>query len=703
MLTPDDSKSAADIPAVISYQFWRSEYNGDKSVVGRVLRIKNYPFRIAGVLPQKFHSLDIELAPDIRFPLSAAPVLYGQAADALRPNRPLTFEVLARLAPGVSPAAAAAAVGDTARAEDERLLHSFPIPDPKMRAAWEQSIREHCDYRIALEGASRGVSRLRTQFSTALYVLLGAACLLIAAVTANVSGLLLAHMERRTGEVAVRLAIGASRRRVMRQLVLEYLPLAIPVSALAVAFAWLMTPVLVRNLPTVRALRTSYPTPEILNVEISGWTLLLTVAVALASLTLAAMASTWRLWRSQIHSDIKNQIMGGTNNVTGSALVALQVSLSIVLMAGAVLTGKTFWNLEHMNPGFDRADLVEVTVDPAPAGYTEAQARTFHNELQRRIAELPGVRSAASSWSEILRGVGMKTTVSPAGAVLPRNAFMNTTVNIVSEHYCATLGIPVLGGRDLQAGDDEKRPQPMVVNAAFARLLFPGQNPIGKFVVVGSSDGRKTPSGVIVGLVGTAKYRSLREDDPPIAYSLEKPGMGSVFYARTYRNPASALGAIRALVQQMDPRVPIAQATTLEQKVQGSLWQERLLTTLANFFGLIALALAAAGVYGTLNYSVAARRRELGVRIALGASKRDVIKSVGGRLGLGIALGIVIGVVVSQQLLALARQLLFGVDMLDPSVLSLTIGTIVLCTFLAAVIPTVRAIKMDPAAALRAE
>jgi hypothetical protein len=302
-----------------------------------------------------------------------------------------------------------------------------------------------------------------------------------------------------------------------------------------------------------------------------------------------------------------------------------------------------------------------------------------------------------------MRGVGTKTTMTPAGVVLPPNTFMNANTNAVTEHYFATLGIPLLAGRDLQPGDDEKRPQPLLVNTAFAKLFFPGQNPIGKFTVSGTADGRRAPDGVIVGLVGTAKYRTLREENPPIAYSLKQPGIGNVFYARSYGNPASTLQAIRAVVQQMDPRVPIAQATTMEEKVQGTLWQEKLLTALANFFGLIALALAAAGVYGTLNYSVTMRQRELGIRIALGSRAADMVRLIGGSLGAAVAVGVVAGVVVSIQLQALVRQVLFGVDLLDPFVLLLTIGIILIPMFVAATVPVFRAIRIEPAAALRTE
>jgi predicted permease len=384
-------------------------------------------------------------------------------------------------------------------------------------------------------------------------------------------------------------------------------------------------------------------------------------------------------------------------------LVALQVSLGFVLMAGSVLMMKTFWNLEHVNPGFDRKGVAEVIVGPQAAGYSAPRSAIFMTELERRIAMLPGVRSEASAWSDVMRGVGMKMTVAPAGVVLPKNTFLNTNANVVSKDYFATLGIPLLAGRNLEPGDDNKRPQPMVVNTAFADKFFPHQSPIGKFIVFYATDGRATPSGMIVGLAGTAKYRSLREENPPIAYTLTSPGVGTVAYARTAGDPARAIGSIRGLVREMDARVPIAEAMTMEEKVENTLWQERLVMVLASFFGVVALVLAAVGIYGALDYAVAARRREIGIRMAVGAVGRDIVRTVGGGIAVAVGIGTGIGLLAAKVALSGARKLLFGVDLLDPVVLSLTLGAVLACAVAAAMVPVFRAIKTDPVKALRME
>lgn len=703
LLEPADPNVTSGVPAVISYQFWRTEFNGDKHVIGHILRLKKFPFRIVGVVPREFHSIDIERAPDVRLPLSAAPILYGQTVYATHPSRPLLFELLARLAPGITPATAGAAVTEVTRTGDESVLRSFPVPDPKMRALQDSYIRSFCNYRVAFESVAHGVSRLRTQFSTALYVLLGAVGLLLLAVTANISGLLLARAEQRSTEVAIRASIGASRVQVMRQFLVEHLLLVLPVTALAIAFSAAVAPILLEQLPRARALVSSYTTPQIFDTEATRWTVLFAIAISLTTLTVTALISTWRILRKQVSEGLKNYAQGGRRSLTGTVLVTMQISLGVVLIAGAVLMMKTFWNLEHLNPGFDRAGVAEVIVGPQSAGYSDAQAQVFLAELQRQMATLPGIRSVASAWSDVMRGVGMKTTMAPEGVALPADTYLNTNANIVSVDYFATLGIPFLAGRNLESGDDAKKPQPIVVNTAFARHFFPHQNPIGKLMVFGTGDGRSAPNGVIVGLVGTAKYRSLREMNPPIAYSLEKPGGGPVFYVRTYGDPAAAIGLIRGLLRQMDPRVPIAEAMTVEQKVASTLWEEKLVTILASFFGVIAVVLAAAGIYGALDYSVAARKREIGIRIAVGAVARDIVTALSRRMMAAVAIGVVLGIIVARLALIAARQLLFGVALLDPLMLTITIGTILGCALLAAMRPIIRAIKTDPLSALRME
>lgn len=702
MLEPADPTLTSDLPVVISYQFWRSQFHGDLQVIGRVLRLKNYPFRIVGVVPQQFHSIDIERAPDVRLPISAAPILYGEDVSASHPARPLLFQVLARLNPNVAPAAAGPALTDLIQTGDETVLRSIPLADPKMRPLQDSYIREFVKYRVAFEPAARGVSRLRTQFATALYVLLGAVILLLIAVTANASGLLLARAEQRRTEIAIRASLGASRPQIMRQILTENLMLAFPVVALALAFSATASPILIQELPRARALASSYTTPQIFDAALSPLAAVFAVSVSLCTLMFVAFVSTWRVLAKQVNETLKNYRQGARRSLTGAVLVAVQVSLGVVLTAGAVLMMKTFWNLEHLNPGFDRAGVAEVILGPQAAGYSDAQSAKFVTQLERQVATLPGVRSEAGAWSDIMRGIGMKTTMAPEGVALSKDTFLNTNANLVGPDYFATLGIPFLAGRNLEAGDDVKQPQPVVVNTAFAQHFFPHQNPIGKYLVVGT-DGRKPPNEVIVGLVGTAKYRSLREDHPPIVYSLEKPGAGTVIYVRTYGDPANAIGWIRGLMRKMDPRVPIAEAMTMEQKVESTLWEEKLVTVLASFFCITALVLAGAGVYGALDYSVAARRREIGIRMAIGAVARDIVRTVSRGMIFAVAIGAGLGLFAAKLVLIVAHQLLFGVDLLDPAVVTVTLGAMLACALLAAMLPIFRAIKTDPLQALRLE
>jgi predicted permease len=479
--------------------------------------------------------------------------------------------------------------------------------------------------------------------------------------------------------------------------------LVLPVAGLALAFSALVTPFLVHQLPRARALVSSYTTPQILNSGLSGYTALFAVGVSATTLAFVAVFSTLRVLRKPLNEILRSYTQGGPRNVMNVSLIAVQVSLGVLLTTGAVLIMKTFWNLEHVNPGFDRAGIAEVIVAPQSAGYSDAQSALFLIQLEREISILPGVRSVASAWADIMRGVGMKTTVAPAGVQLPENTFLNTSTNFVSANYFATLGIPLFAGRTLERGDEAKKPAPVVINSAFAQRFFERENPVGKFLVFGAPDGRKAPNGVIVGVVGTAKYRSLREENPPIAYSLEKPGTGTALYVSTYGNPANAINWVRGLSRKMDPRVPIAEAMTMQEKVESTLWEEKLISILTGFFCVTGLLLAAAGIYGALDYSVAARRREIGIRIAVGAATRDIIRSVGSGMAWAVIIGTAAGLIAANAVLSAARQLLFGVDVLDPVVAATTLAAVLTCALGPALLPLFRAVKTDPVKALRLE
>lgn len=701
VLTEDDA-GLSDIPVVLSYQFWQTQFHKSRDIVGRTIRVKDYPFRVVGILPREFHGLDVERAPDVRFPISAARLLTGATVDAPDADGLIGFQILARLAPHVSLAQAATAELPTVQGMEETLWRDLwnRNSEPNAQQALEERLSYERNYRLKLQPVPRGISRMREQFSNTLVLLTGAVGLLLLAICANVAGLLLARSQERKQEIAVRLALGANRLRLLRQLSLENLLLALPSAVLGIAFTKGLAPWLVHLLPAPRGLVQYAATPQILNVQPDMRVLFFAIAVSFASVLFFGIAPAWRGTKVDLNTDLKNSGRSASAPVTGAVTIALQFAVAVVLLAGAAVMLRTFWNLEHLNPGFDRAHVVEFTVDPRGAGYSDVQKATFYRELKVRISELPTVRSVSYASMGIMRGIGRMMTVVPQGKVLPERTFLNTSTNSVTPEYFSTLGIPLLAGRNLEWTDLGKKPERVVVNRAFADFFFPHEeNVIGKAVVEGV-DGTKPPTGLIVGEVGTAKYRSFREHDPPIIYGVSEAG-STYMYVRTSGDPARIVNAVRGAIRRLDPRIPLIEVLTLEQEVQTSLWQERVVTVLSAFFGIVALLLSAIGLYGTLSYSVARRSRELGIRIAIGAQLRDIVQTVCARLLWPIAIGLPAGVFAAIFLLRLAKSLLFGVSPIDPLSLLTVTASLLLVSSIAAVSPTRRAAKTDPTVALR--
>jgi predicted permease len=565
-------------------------------------------------------------------------------------------------------------------------------------------LKENIDYqrayRIDLLAAGHGVSELRKQFSHAAVVLMGAVGLLLLAVCANVAGLLLARSEERHGEIAIRLSLGAGRGRILRQFALENVLLAIPGALLGLAFAYGSSPWLLRLLPALGI--GPYAPPVVLDVRPDGRVLLFVLVTCFLTIVLFGLAPVRRVLKVDLNERLKAQSRTVTAG-SGNTIAAIQTALAVLLLTGATLMYRTFWNLEHVNPGFDRAHVVEFTIDPWDVGYSETQAATLIRELNGRVRALPGVRAVSFAVGEMMRGIGMKSTVVPAGQMLPANTFLNTSFNRVTSGYFESLGIPLVAGRALSAGDAGRKPTPIVVNRAFAAAFFPGINPIGQMIVAGV-DGRKAPTAIIVGVVGTAKYRSLREQDPPIYYAAaDEEHAGGTMYVRSYGDPAGLIRSVRRVLSRLAPGLPLVHALTLEQDVQDSLWQERFLTVLGAFFGLAALSLSAIGLYGNLAYSVARRSKELGIRIALGAQVRDIVRSVSGRIVWAIAIGLLAGAGAATFLLRFAGGLVFGIDPLDPVSFAAAAMVLIVCSVIAAIPPSWRAVQTDAAVALRQE
>jgi predicted permease len=695
LLDDSDAVVSGAIPAVLSYQFWQSEFGGDRTVVGRTIRLKDVPFTIVGVVPREFHSSDVDRAPDVRLPIAAQQPLYGR--------RHQTFQMLVRLKPGVSPGHAAEALLPASRALDERLLREWnPEREKPLTAVELQEQIQSWNYRVALEPVSRGISRMRTQFARALWVLLGGVALLMLAVCANVAGLLFARAGERRKEIGIRLAIGAGRGHIVRQLLAENLALAAAGAAAGAGLAWVAARPLVALLPRVRDFG-QLASPQLLAVHLDLRVCAFAAALTLLSVLLSGFLPAWRASRVDLSAELKAQ-PGAARGLAGAAPLALQVAFCTVLLAAAALALRSYRNLDRLDPGFDREHLLSFTFDPVTAGYTPAQSARFFQELLRRVQLIPGVRSSAYSTLGLMRGVGLKMTVAPEGVTLPKSTFLNTSLMRGTPGFFETLGIRLLAGRTLTAADTGAQPLPIVVNQAFAETVFPGENPLGKRIVTGR-DGTKPPTHVIVGIVSTAKYRSLREVDPPTFYSAfdlpKSDDWRLVLYARTHGAPSSAFGRIREAVLGLDPLVPVVEAQTLDREVRDTLWQERLVAILSAFFGIASVLLVAVGLYGALSRSVTQRSRELGIRLAIGARVRHLLAAVARPAAAAIGLGLVMGIAGAAIVLRFAAALLYGVDPVDAASYLSAAVVIMLCAVFGAARPVLRALRIDPAQTLR--
>jgi predicted permease len=698
VLDDADATATGTLPVVLSDHFWQSQYGGEASAIGRTMVLKSAPFRIVGVLPRGFHSSDLDRAPDIRAPMAAGPVLFGSTPQGVR------LQLLLRLAPGVTAARAAAAlepelrrVETEAEIEKETKLPN-PLPAKEIREDYDGS-------RFSLQSIERGVSRMRQQFGDALRLLLAGVGVLLLAVCANVAGLLIAKADDRRKEIGIRMAIGAGRGQVVRQLLAEHLALAIPGAVVGALFAWALAPRLVALLPPVRDLA-AYATPQLLAVTPDWRVLAFAATVTIAATLVSGLAPAWRAAHLDLLTELKATRGQGRSKVSGVAPVAIQAAFCTVLLAGAGLMLRSWWKLDHLETGFDREHLIEFTVDPASGGYGMQQSGAVFTELRRRVRELPGVRAAAWSWRGVMRGTGIKTTFAPQGVVLSPKTFLNVSLNEVTPGYFDTMGVRLIAGRDLQQGDNATKPTRIVVNRVLAEHFFPGQDSIGKGLV-SSTDGTKPPDRVIVGVVNNAKYRSMREPEPPTIYGLFDEQKGSdwqvILYVRTFGAPAAIANSVRETLRAIDASVPLTEVWTLDAEVRSSLWQERLVAILSGFFGVAAVLLAALGLYGALSLSVAQRRRELGIRVAIGARVRDVLRAVCSPMAVGVACGVGVGIAGAFGVLRVTRTLLYGVEPLDSVSIVGAVGVVVMCSMVAAAMPARRAARVDPAVALREE
>jgi predicted permease len=613
-----------------------------------------------------------------------------------------------RLKPGVSMGQAKAAL--------QPFMHGMlemEVKEAAFRNASAYTRREFLKDWIDVLPGSQGRSYLRQQLGTPLWVLMGLTGAVLLLACANLANLLLARATIREREMAIRLAIGAGRMRIIRQLLIESLLLSGFGAAMGLGLAFIADQMLLTAyLPADSA--GDLTITAVPDFRILGFTLCVMLVTALIFGLVPALQSA----RADVAPTLKDQagaVVGGGNVMLRKMLVAAQVTLSLLLLIGAGLFLRTLTNLRNLGPGFSAERLVGFNVDPSLNGYTDERTKSFYQRLVDDLQSTPGVTSVGLSSMRILEGDEWDSSMTVEGYAAKPGSGPEPFMNSISPNYFATMGIPIVSGRDFTIKDtqeikngpdaDDFTSTTVMINQSFAKKYFAGRNPIGLHVGFGSDPGTKTNMEVI-GVVKDVKYQNLRDAIPVQAFIPYLAGRhfgGMTVYLRTSLDPQQLMSAVRRKVQRLDPNVPVYAMRTTEEQIDLSLRTERLVASLSTVFGFLATLLAIIGLYGVMAYTVARRTREIGIRMALGAMGANVIWMVMKEVLILIAAGVLIGIPLALGLSRLVRSQLYGLAPYDPTTLILATVALAAVACLAGFVPALRASRIHPTQALRYE
>jgi putative ABC transport system permease protein len=682
----DDQRGCAPAGAVISYGFWQHEYAGDPGVIGRPLSLDRVNFEVLGVTPAGFHGVEVGYDFDVAVPICVEPHIRG-ADSVLDVKYGWWLAVIGRLKPGWTVGRATAQLAAISPG-----IFASTAPEqfgPEIAASYKAM-------KLEAVPAATGVSNLRTSYVTPLWLLLSIAGLVLLIACANLANLLLARAAAREQEIAVRLAIGAARVRIVRQLMAESLLLAVAGGVLGIGVAQLLSRLLVSALATTSS-------SLVLDLQPDWRVIGFTAALAVLTCLLFGLAPAVRATRTQPASVMR---AGGRGLTDGRerfglrrALVVLQVAVSLVLVVAALLFAGTLRNLRDVNPG-ERVDgILVVDIAPVEGAVAPEAGPQLEQRIADRLAHIPGVQAASTVNVVPLSGDFWNNGVVVDGV----RQDGHTNVNEVMPAYFETMGIPLVAGRTFQPSDTPGTPKVAVVSAAFARKYFPGVNAVGRSFHFTAGPGEH-PAYEIVGIVGDSKYGGLRETPGPIVYqavSQETERTGEIAVLLHSDLPIARLrSSIVSAVAAESPGA-ILQVSALADEVRDSLVRERLMATLSVAFAVLALMLAAAGLYGVLSYSIARRRGEIGIRMALGADRRRIVAMVMGEMTMLVGVGVVAGLALSALASRTAGNLLFGLQPGDPGTLAFACGVLLLIAVVAGLMPARRASRLDPANAIR--
>jgi predicted permease len=697
LLTEDDDRTPGAHPVVVlSHNYWTNRFGQDLAMLNQTMVVNGHPMTIVGVTERGFLSERPGSTPDIFLPITMKREMTPDR-DGLTDRRDYWITLFARLKPGVTIEQADAAINATYRGQLEQDV-------ALLKGADAEFVKRFRAKKIVLSAGRYGRGGLRDDSRTPLYLLLGMTALVLLIACANVANLQLARGASRSREVAVRLALGASRAQIVRQGLLESCVVAVAGGALGLVVAhW-----------TIRGILLSLPERQassgLVSTDLDPRMLLFCLALSIATGILFGLYPAVQASRGQVVAALKDQSGQSTGGKAAGffrkSLVTIQMAMSLLLLVTAALFATTLINLARIDLGIRADHLATFSLNPRLNRYTSERAAQFYQRLTQQLIAVPGVALVSAARVPAIGGSASSTSITVDGFTAKSDGDSAARYNEIAPDYFRTLGIPLVAGREFSPSDNAlDAPKVAIVNEAFVRFYFNGQNAIGRMMARGAGSGTKLDR-TIVGVVKDSKYANLKEEAVPVFYMpyRQAPAISALyFYVRTTVTPESLLPMLRQQVAAIDPDLPIRDLRTMQAQLESRMSNEQLLSWLTGIFGGLATVLAAIGLYGVLAFNVARRTREIGIRIALGANAGHVRGLVLREIALMCAAGAAVGSLSAFFVGRQVESVLFGVSARDPMPYAFGALALGVVALVAAYLPARRATSVDPLVALKHE
>jgi len=692
LFTQDDDRTPGAHPvAVLSYGFWERRFGKDPNLIGKTILVNEQSVTVLGITPPSFFGIDLSNNPDVRVPLTMTPVFNPLPPTRLQSRRHQWLHVMARRKPDVTPEQAQASL--SLLYQQVRETEAQQLPSTVSTSARERFLSQ----RIALLPGDQGRRYLQRELRTSLWLLFGATCVVLLILCANLANLMMARATVRAQETAVRLALGAGRLRLLRQWLTEGVVLATLGGAVGVFIALWIKAGLIAFIPQDYTVNLS----SSIDWRLYAFIFLVAIILGFAFSFAPAIQAARQAFAPGLRLESRSFTSAGKLLGLRSALILVQVALSLPLLVTAALLLKTLQNLRALDTGFSKENVLLASVNPSLNGYSKERTPAFYDELLAKTRALPGVKSASLGSDSPISGGWDQIGIVVEGYTPREGETMSCDATWVSRDYFKTLEIPFVSGRDFDEHDRIGAPKVVIVNEKMAKHFFGTVDVIGKRIGL---DG--VPDRTIVGIVKDAQYRNLRQDLRRHFYiptTQDETLTGLTLHVKTTADTSAVAEQLRTQLKALDPHLPLYNIKSLATEIDESLIQERLVTWLSIAFGLLATLLTALGLYGVLTFSVARRTREIGIRVALGAQRRDVFRLIMIRGLALVGVGVVIGLAASFGLSRLIGALLFGVSPNSLTTIASVSAGLIAVALLACYLPARRAARVDPMVALRDE